>query len=177
MGMLDSAPVHGDGRVVSLMRMKFFVMSPIEGNFSCLEAKSLFLQSKVPLRRRLQQSRNRQRGHQAQRRAVHLRQCRARTAISRSLADVSRCSRRCGRRSVRRIDRAQASTDIGICRRMEPGCHSRNRGIDICRCSPPRSFVLGTVAITVTGTHRVDLYEVSVVVDVDMIANAGACRR
>src|SRR6266571_4105143 len=35
-------------------------------------------------------------------------------------------------------------------------------------------LVLGTVAITVsiTGTHRVDLYEVSVVVDVDMVANA-----
>jgi len=35
-------------------------------------------------------------------------------------------------------------------------------------------LVLGTVAITVsiTGTHRVDFYEVSVIVDVDMIANA-----
>src|SRR5262249_2727489 len=87
----------------------------------------------------------------------HLRQCRAWAGDPRSLVDVTlEIPRRCGRRSVWQIDRAN----------LLP--------ISISAVVATAVLVLGTVAVTVsiTGTNRIDLDEVSVVVDMDMIANA-----
>src|SRR5206468_11018923 len=106
---------------------------------------------------------------------VHVWQCRARARAG-NLPLARGCCSECAR-DAQRVDQYGELTElkllpISISAVIGGPAAIVGTAVSISAVVATTVLVLGTVAITVTGTHRVDLYEVSVVVDVDMIANA-----